>query len=297
MLAAAMAIALAGVITWVSVRSEPPEPVYDGKPLSYWLQGYDPQASSGSNSNRLSWMDTEAALKGMGPEAVPYLMKLLRHSGSGVKEWLWGLLQRQSFVRVKTLPRNPRWSALRALQVLGPVASNAVPSLIKMFKTDPSPFGQSAPLTILAHIGPPAKDAVPVLLQQGITHTNWLVRDNAIFALRQIKPEARLVVPEFIKCLSDADPDVQAQAIFGLGDYGNEARAAVPQLLALYQSSPSAGKASMPANGGTTSSIWVASSAGVGTAPPANLKKAAGVTLLLIDHEAAAKAGVTAPDD
>jgi hypothetical protein len=283
-----------GVMAWVLLRPGEAEPVYQGKPLSYWLEGYYPDVPLGSNGPAVTWDGANEAIHAMGTNAVPSLMrKLQRHDSElrlSTERWLirWHLMKRRNFTG------NEDWKAARGLAALGSAASNAVPQLIRMFEREPSAFTQTTVPGILGTIGRPAAAAVPVLLQRGVTHTNALVRANSIYALRTIFPDAKLVVPLFTKCLNDPDPLVRGQAARTLGAYGKDASAAVPQLVQLYRSEPQQpgrnGAPRVSVDGASYDTRWSASPV-FGTQSP-DVRELARDAFWKIDREAAEKAGV-----
>jgi hypothetical protein len=238
LLAVLVVVAALGGFAWLALP--PSEPVYQGKPLSFWLQGYDSGRYNFTQIFRPSPTFTEAdeALGQIGAKAIPILLQMLQERDSGWNVMIARLLRRQLLVNIKfsTSPRN--MTALSAFSVLGPEASNAVPRLIKIFKTDPSPFLQQAVPVILGYIGPAAEPAIPALLR-GVTHTNEIVRNDAIFALWRIHAKPALVVPALIKCLNDPDIFVRAQAARALGAFGKDGQPAVPALLELARREPS----------------------------------------------------------
>jgi hypothetical protein len=68
-LIAMMAVVVVGIMAWAffAARSAPPEPVYRGKPLSYWLLGY---SFPFKDTNLPSQADADAAIKDGAP--MPY---------------------------------------------------------------------------------------------------------------------------------------------------------------------------------------------------------------------------------
>jgi HEAT repeat protein len=294
---AAILLAMAAAIAWLLSKPDQPAPVYQGKPLSYWLEGWSPGICSltTTNSPPPTWDQTEEAFKGMGNSAIPVLMRMLAQKDSPAKQWIWRILRSQRFFKIKPMAQNPRWSARLALAYLGPAASNAVPQLIAMLKKDPSAFAQTSATGTLGYIGPAAKPAVPVLLQRGITHTNEQVRNNSIFALRKIHPDAGLVVPEFIKCLNDPDVLVRGQAARALGDYGADAQAAVPMLLDLYRKEPRrpGGVGTISLEGAVTSSDW----GPLLSMKPPDVKNIAAQALVDIDPKTATREAVSVRED
>jgi hypothetical protein len=233
MLWAALLVAVVGGVVWWSRTSA--EPVCLGKPLSYWLAGYNPVDFSVSPPvfpSSPSRENADAAIQKMGTNVIPILLHMLQSPCPTLANRLWALARRQHFIKIPLPPSDGNRKGFDGLIALGAKASNAVPQLIAMLETEPSPFLQQAIPPILGKIGPAASPAVPVLFGL-IAHTNALVRNNAILALGQIRAEPELVVAALIKCLSDPEAMVRGEAASALGKFGKEARSAVPALLDL----------------------------------------------------------------
>ena len=234
-------VAASGVLVWALLSGHGLEPVYKGKPLSYWLAAYDAMnylAVPTNDSSPPTWQAANEAIRQMGTNAIPGLLRRLEQHDSRFKLRVMGWSRNSKVFSRYYNSLDQDTKAYNAFVELGPAASNAVPGLLRIVDRDHSAFAQQAVPGILGHIGPAAASAVPVLLQRGITHTNAIVRNNSIYALRSIFPDPKLVVPEFIKCLDDPDPLVRAQAARGLGDYNEDAKAAFPRLVKLYQDEP-----------------------------------------------------------
>jgi hypothetical protein len=293
-LVVAIFLAAAGGIGWMLLSSVQPEPVYNGKPLSYWVEGYDTANYNRTHPNGPgppTWNEANEAVRKAGTNAIPILLRALHQRDSKVKEAVLNLLRKQHVIKIPLPSTTEYIKALDGFRTLGAEASNAVPGLIVMFDHDPSPTPQTAIPAILGDLGPPAKAAVPAMLR-GMTHTNVMVRNNAIYALRKIKAEPKLVVPELLKALKDPEIMVRAQAIRALRDFGTDARDAVPALLEIWRKELPLSAIS----GRLSSESWIVSSGWVigpffGTSLP-DLHSLAAEALRAIDPGAAEKAGV-----
>ncbi len=291
-LAGLVVAALVG-LAWLVLR--PHEPVYQGKTLSFWMVGYD-----GGRYNRAhpkgpppTLLDANEAIRQIGTNAIPTLLRMLRERDSEFKSAMMGLLWKQHLIRIpfSSYPRN--YTALEAFKVLGPGAGIAVPRLIEMFETDTGPFTQQAVPVILGCVGKPAEAAIPTLLR-ALTHTNEIVRKDAIFALRRIRAEPKLVVPALIKCLDDPDIVVRASAARALGAFGGEAQPAVPALLELWRREPprpTSGWRVTFVNETIVNSSWNSSPL-ASRSSYSDVGDQAGQALQAIDPEVAAEAGV-----
>jgi len=225
------------------------------------------------------------AIRQMGTNAVPIFLRMLEQPDSTLKQrFLKVFNAKQRFLRIPNPPGNRHFHTLNGFRLLGASASNAVPRLIRIFDTDPSPFPQHVVPVILAHIGWPARQAIPAMVR-GTTHTNEVVRNNCIYAISQIQGDPKLVVPALVKCLKDPEPNVRAQAAWALGTFGEDAKPAVPALLALVKETSSNYIGSVPTY--VASDTW-------GTFPsaPASPVGCARNALKQIDPEAIARANV-----
>ncbi len=293
-LAVVLSVAFLGVIIWQACCTH--EPVYQGKPLSFWLEGCDPGNINHAHLKGQSpptWTQGNAAIREIGTNAIPTLLRMLEQPDSRFKLIITKLLQKQHFIKAPLAPVNRNLNAYFGFVALGPSASNAVPRLIEIFDRDPAPVPQQAVPAILGGFGPAAAQAVPALLR-AVTHTNAIVRGNAIYALRQIYAAPNLVVPALIKCLGDPDARVRALAARSLGECGQDAQSAVPALIQLWHREPPrpatpTSNWELSLDGGIVSSTWGAATS------PFNAPDVVGSVrdaLQAIDPEAAAKAGI-----
>ncbi len=293
-LASLLAAVLGGFI-WLMLRPSQPEPTYQGKPLSFWLEGFDQgnyKISRPWRTTPPTWEEADEALRKIGTNAIPTLLRILQERDSEFKIKIVGLLQRQHLIRIPFASLYREDTALHGFNILGPAASNAVPRLIEIFESDPFPFPKQAIPVILGHIGPTALPAIPSLLRW-ITHTNGFVRNNVIFALRRIQGNPTLVVPALIKCLKDPDVFVRAQAARGLGSYGKDAQSAVPAPLELWRKEPPRpSRSARVAIDGTLVGFSWAIPPFLYSRDAPDVGDIASQALKEIDPEAAAKAGV-----
>lgn len=107
----------------------PHEPRYQGKSLSEWLEEYN-RAGELSATERVS-----EAIRAMGDQCLPFLLKTLKHKDSGLKNKLYLLARRWHLDFIPPYRREPlKRPALMALKVLGPNAKPIVPNLLTMFE-------------------------------------------------------------------------------------------------------------------------------------------------------------------
>ena len=183
----AVALAVAGVVAFQALRPQAREPAYQGKPLSFWLDGL--KVHQGHLPQRLQRSAAaseiaERAIREIGTNAVPSLLKMLRAKDS-VMVSRCGLLWARYSRHVRHAPpwiQYPPWwrhqaaflheEASRAFVLLGTNAEQAVPELIRMNEQDISPTDQWAIFGALWAINPEAlRMGVPVFLRRAETPT------------------------------------------------------------------------------------------------------------------------------
>ncbi|MGO8929178.1 MAG: HEAT repeat domain-containing protein [Limisphaerales bacterium] len=220
-------VILAGVIAWQVLQMPEREPVYQGRRLTSWLKPIigksfydDPQV-----------LKADEALRQIGTNAIPTLLRMLRVKDSPLKVKLMDLTKRQRIIEIRyTTARDVNFRAFCAFSVLGAKAQSAVPTLIEIANQNISPESQGDSIFALGSIGPPAKEAVPSLLGWA-TNANAYVRFHAISALGKIGTEPDRVVPVLANALHDPDYYVRFHAVLALGKFGPNAKLAVPALV------------------------------------------------------------------
>lgn len=222
------------------------EPSYQGKPLSYWLGGEDPDFHGLLNPAEEN--EAKVALEAMGRPCVRRLTKMIAaHSAApDLSDWprlhKWfrrSGLERRYVARESTLYHG-RDSAEGAFGILGPKAASAVPDLIVLLEDRDVNVRESA-AKVLAYIGPGARSAVPSLVR--CLNDVWLpVKDGAMYhdsisftayhALNAIPHEAALEVPVLIENLRrPVHPDSTVLSLNRLARAGESARGAAPAVL------------------------------------------------------------------
>ena len=215
----------------------PSDPIYHGQKLSYWVQGYDGRIDSriSGNSTVVTPKEADEAVRQLGDRATPTLLRMLAERDSKAMLKFLELAERQHYITFRHVPAE-RLNAEAAwgFMALGPKGSNAVPGLVRIYKSRISPESVSRTAASLGYIGRPASNAVPALLR-GVDDKDGEVRRGAIFALGQIRSGPAEVVPALIASLQDpysskGSPN-RVLAAQALGGYGVQARPAVPALL------------------------------------------------------------------
>lgn len=233
-LAILLVVTLVGVIAWQALRES--EPVYDGKSLSAWLKGYAPDPESARpTEEQPQWQQADAAVRALGTNAIPSLLRMLRARDTPWKLKLVRLAIKQRFIRISYASAvDLNMGASMAFGSLREDSSNAIPALIQIYKENRSEASQNAVVLALRSIGPAAAGAVPCLLSAA-TNSDFAIRHNALAALGEIHAQPGLAVPVLAQALHDPDAMVRGAAAGSLRDFGADAKPAVPALLELLK--------------------------------------------------------------
>jgi hypothetical protein len=243
-LAVVLLVILAGVTAWRGLREQ--EPMCQGKPLSFWLRGYDLRPDfpdvGWSNAYRgrsdayfpggiRDWRTADEVVDRLGTNAIPSLLRMIRAVDDPLEARLMRPLRRHRWVRsVPAWFRN--FEAACAFERLGENAKAGVPALIKIYQEHRSAESVIAAVRALGSIGPPAEEAVPCLLN-AVTSTNEAICCRALSALGKIHARPGLVVPVLMRCLADPRASVRQLAALSHGNFGKDAAPAIPALLQL----------------------------------------------------------------
>jgi hypothetical protein len=238
----------------------PGEPIHHGRRLSAWVEDLHPRVGEARQQQ------AELALRAIGTNAVPYLVKLLQHREPRLLRELRGFSERtKTFLRmdselelpwVAVVERDMQLSA--AFAALGPSARPAFPMLTNLLLR---PETATVSASALARLGPEAFGALSRALENpqaqvraaaagvlgsmsgdlskiipalriALTDSDKSVRINAVVSLGQIAeidPEA--VLDDLIRGLRDSSPTVKIFAAELLARLGDGARPAVPELV------------------------------------------------------------------
>jgi hypothetical protein len=228
---AILLVAVVGVVGWMTFSFR--EPMYRGKGLSKWLEGYAAQPSSVPPVERPEWQQADRAVRHLGTNAIPTLLRVLRAKDAPWKLTLLRLAAMQGLIRIPYRTSAPELNVLGAMAFasLRGTASNSVPALVQIYKENRSKESRNAVVIALSNIGPAAGRAVPCLLDAAVD-SDYSIRFNALIALGEIHAQPELVVPVLVTALRNRDESrVAAEA--ALGDFGAAAKAAVPSLVEL----------------------------------------------------------------
>ncbi len=243
MAAALVLVAVLGGLVWLVFFAGEPEPVYQGKRLSAWLEDLSPTSIV---SHPAEFQIATNAVRHIGTNAIPTLLRMLQARDSALTLKLVALAEQQRVVKIHYVRASERnLQAVSGFGTLGAKAKDAVPPLMKIYQQNNSPVTRRFAAAALCAIGPDARAAVRLFLREAIdTNTGDQnardVRYACIYALGRVHAEPELVVPALATALSDPDRFVRMNAGEALGKFGPDAKAAVPALFGLLNDQDSA---------------------------------------------------------
>jgi HEAT repeat protein len=139
----------------------------------------------------------------------------------------------------KTAKSNPTdyAAALKALALFGPEAKSAVAVLAEALVSGPDSSRETV-ADLLGDIGPEAQDAIPALRTALAGDGDPSVRRKAAASLGAIGLADSGVVNDLATALGDRDPRVGQQAAYALGQFRQQARDAIAQLVQSLSKDP-----------------------------------------------------------
>jgi hypothetical protein len=268
-------IFLAGLIIATFYALAPREPEYKGRSLSSWLGALD----DGYQYTGLTWQSwnqqtvpkperagAEEAIRQMGTNVLPYLLRAVTNRDSALKTKIIELLGKQAHFRIPIpMAARHRREAEMAFHALGPAASNAVPELSQALNASDIDISGTA-ASALAGIGPEGW----AVLTQTLSSSNswstvcasWALGSHRVsvpgtvvaligqvtnttpggsaalaeWALGEIGQDSEQVIPVLINSIqSSSASDVRWSAAEALGKFGTNARSAIPIFLQALQ--------------------------------------------------------------
>jgi hypothetical protein len=244
----------------------PPDPAYQGKPLSFWLK--QELVFPGQPRFQLTAQATEA-VRQIGTNALPLLLRRIEYRGGAFDHAIRGTVWRVGIkvIRQPVLDRlllpsgyNPREAAL-GFQALGEAAKPAIPDLVRLVNSEnkewamralcyigpasveplinawPQIVDQDRRCNILSYlrffvseIGSNAPDFSPVVAEALRHNSNWSVRVEAIRTLEVTTKSPEIAMPVLVNLLGDHESIVQLTALDAIAGFGTNAQQAVPRL-------------------------------------------------------------------
>jgi|SRR5581483_2852049 len=239
-----------------SLREVEHEPQFQGRTLSAWLLRGDPHL-------RTLTVDQERAIRTMGTNALPFLLKWMQYE---YPPWRRRLARNVPwvFARFRFLfTDNQAERAMlsqECLSMLGPDVAPAIPELVKMMKQT----NAVVPTRALQVVDSAGKVGIPVLLDvltnrqsypqvyylEGamgrlgpdghfavaplvgcLTNKNWGVVVVAARWLGRIRMDPEVTVPALARCLDAPEGRVRCAAMQALGQFRSDAAAAIPSVV------------------------------------------------------------------
>src|SRR5438477_5055437 len=223
--AAFVSVAVVGYALW------PREPRWQGRALSSWAVDLAPDKPEGAR------IAAAAAVRAVGSNAVPLLVHWMR---APVVEPQWKLrlhawLSRQSLIKVKfEMAGDRRRKSVLAFEALGDSGQSAVPDLAKLL-CDPDANRRGDAAAALAGIGAASVPAALAALQSPDREVQRL----AVWVLGAVAAEPETVVPALLAKIGQADQSLRSGLVRCLGEFGRNAREAVPELTRLLHTGDS----------------------------------------------------------
>lgn len=124
----ALALAFVSLLGWLAWKGLPQrQPIHAGKPLSFWLKGFD----IGYNDPRKpNYNESVEAVREAGTNAIPILLRMLRSRDSDLSHRLTRLIAKQRLIKIDYVTADrQRCSAWEGFGALGLSAKPAIPEL------------------------------------------------------------------------------------------------------------------------------------------------------------------------
>ncbi len=233
-----------GLIYWSFKR--PPEPSYQGRTLTSWLELHVPTSSANPPYNSPGWHEADRALRSIGRHAVPTLLEMLRAKDPppALRKLLNWAEQKRLIQRAPRYAYQLHEEARYAFEVLGTNAASAAPGLLKIYQQNISPSSQNNAAEALGHLRQAARVAVPALVQN-FHHTNSDVRFHAVTAVSDIGGDPAVLVPALTDALQDPVVSVRWNALNGLQAFGGKARPAIQEIIKMFNDPGKSGSSSI----------------------------------------------------
>jgi len=215
-------IALVLTFGGVILLSFPPEPRYQGRSLSSWLQQcYDTPLME---TQRLA--EAQSAVRAIrAMKSVPVLLRLVETKEDPVSIWLIG--QREK-LRIDFL----HWRSAEDWQQLGiagfeALETNAAPAVAELTKLLNDKEHAFVAVRCLVAVGPPAEQSVA----QALTNQSVQVRYFATQQFAWVTDSDEVYLAKMRECLKDPDGSVRFAAVQGVGLQTQAPDLAIPLLL------------------------------------------------------------------
>jgi HEAT repeat protein len=154
----------------------------------------------------------EAAVRHMGSNAVPCLVRMLQQRDSALKTralqygWVQRLARKPLFGDFLEPASNKNRTAAQALGLLGPTAKDAVPALIAALETNPDGQTRCRAAESLGAIGPDAAAAVPALTRVSIVGPERFAAREALWGMGMARTNGLVIALQY-----EHSPDLAVQ--------------------------------------------------------------------------------------
>ncbi|MEY2429428.1 MAG: hypothetical protein QOJ40_2313 [Verrucomicrobiota bacterium] len=236
-------IIISGIIAvwffgWILLS--PSQPAYAGKSLSYWMDRYDNRMfSTAPRTNDNDTLEADKALREIGTNAFPFLLRMVARKDSALKAKLIAIYRKQTWLELPI--RDAEYYHTKStygFAALHGMARPAVPNLIRLLKDQDSEV-RAAAAANLALIGPEAEEAIPALLPLLDEQNHGISILNAMGALGQIHRKPDVVLPRLVEFLDGdrKDWNYASAALDAIGRFKSDARHLAP-LIASFLNDP-----------------------------------------------------------
>ena len=200
---------------FLGAKRQPEPVVYRGKPVRVWAM----QMGAGQAERE----EAAAALKQLGTNAVPELVRMLGTRDSFLRIGLWRLQSKLPAQAQKILARmvrppaaaRTRGLAARSLVVIGPEAESAVPALYDALEDESYEVRDPAAAS-LSKLAP----AVLPLMTNGLQSSDGPTRRRAARAVGLVRPPGVPLRPLVLALLRSPDPADRLQGVLTLMKMG-----------------------------------------------------------------------------
>ncbi len=214
-IAFAMVAVCLGGIFWGLLRHSEPGPSYLGKPLSYWLSQYTISHRNLTGAQQIVDANApiDAAVRHMGTNATPTLLRMLRAKDSVLTIKLMALVRKQKVVKFDYFPASLQNSqAAWAFAALDGMDKTAVPKLVRIYEEHISAASQSYAIRALGTFNGQNELRVPIFIK-ALQNPDMGGRIYALTALAGIDAEdAKPAVPAIVGALQDTNGAVRSAA-------------------------------------------------------------------------------------
>ncbi len=194
-----------------------PEPIYEGKHLSEWLDEYERSIPRPEyDGDPQMQLRAEKAVRKIGENAIPWLLQEL-----SAKEVTHGDEMPKNYYSGEAIKR--RWLATHAFTILGSAAKSAAPKLVALLDDKQTSY------TAAIALGGIGDESIPLLIES-LANKNACARESAARVLGLFGAKAQSAIPALIKCTKDSDSSIRGFATFSLGQIGKEPDIVVPVL-------------------------------------------------------------------